>query len=82
MKCNDFSKTINNEIIFKYLTSLFSIINNWENEYVDTKIIDGETWKLSITYLDGYKKEYLGKSKLPFNFEALERLNKKLINEV
>lgn len=78
----DFLKTIDNSVVFRYLESLFSIIGSWQMEYIDTKIIDGDNWKLSITYRDGSKKEYYGKADYPTNFEALERLNQKLINEV
>ena len=45
-------------------------------------MIDGINWDLSIIYYDGNKKEYRGRANYPNNFEAFERLNKKLINEV
>ncbi len=78
----DISKTIDSNVVFKYLESLFSIIDDWKKEYIDTKTIDEEYWNLSITYVDDSKKEYHGKSNYPSNFEAFERLNQKLINEV
>ena len=79
---NDILKSINNILIFKYLDSLYRIIDDWQKEYINTKIIDGDTWKLVITYINGNKKEYYGKSSYPANFEAFERLNQKLIEEV
>lgn len=79
---NDILKSIDNKFVFKYLDSLYRIIDNWEKEYIDTKIIDGDSWKLSIIYINGNKKEYRGKSSYPTNFEAFERLNQKLIDEV
>ena len=45
-------------------------------------MIDGSSWSLSIIYSNGNKKEYSGKSSYPNNFEAFERLNQKLIDEV
>ena len=66
-------------VIFKYLELLFNIIDNWQEKYIDTKIIDGDYWKLSITYIDDSKKEFYGKSNYPTNFEAFERLNQNLI---
>lgn len=78
----DISKTIDNSVVFQYLSSLFSIVDSWKKEYIDTKTIDGEYWVLSITYIDDSKKEYYGKSNYPSNFEAFERLNQRLINEV
>ena len=78
----DISKIVDKEEIFKYLESLFRIIDHWEEEYIDTKIIDGDDWRLSIVYLDGKKKEYYGKAEFPTNFEALERLSQKLVYEV
>lgn len=78
----DISKVINNELVFKYLESLFSIIDDWEECYINNNIIDGNYWKLSIVYLNGNKNEYSGKAYHPNNFEAFERLNQNLINEV
>lgn len=48
----DISKTIDNNVIFKYLESLFCIIDGWKMEYINTKAIDGDYWNLSITYID------------------------------
>ena len=79
---NDISKSIDNKLVFKYLDSLYRIIDGWQKEYIDTRIIDGDSWKLSITYINGSRREYYGKSSYPTNFEALERLNQKLIDEV
>lgn len=79
---NDISKSIDNKLVFKYLDSLYRIIDDWQKEYINTKIIDGDNWKLSIIYANGSKREYYGKSSYPTNFEALERLNQKLIDEV
>ncbi len=79
---NDISKSIDNKFVFKYLDSLYRIIDGWQKEYIDTRIIDGDSWNLSITYINGSKREYYGKSSYPTNFEALERLNQKLIDEV
>jgi len=76
------SRVVDNELIFKYLEHLFRIIDDWRKEYVDTRIIDGGIWKLSINYVNGNKKEYRGKGTYPNNFEAFERLNQKLIIEV
>lgn len=76
------SIVVDNNLIFEYLKSLFCIIDDWKNEYVNTRIIDGDNWKLSIVYTSGNKKEYNGKSNYPNNFEAFERLNQKLIQEV
>lgn len=78
----DISRTIDDNVVFKYLESLFCIIYSWEEEYIDTRTIDGNYWNLSITYLDDSKKEYYGKANYPNNFEAFERLNQKLIEEV
>ena len=82
IKTNDILKSINNELVLKYLDSLYRIIDNWQKEYIDTSVIDGDSWNLSITYVNGNKKEYYGKASYPTNFEALERLNKELIDEV
>lgn len=78
----DITKIADDEEILKYLESLFRIIEHWKEEYIDTKMIDGDDWRLSIIYLDGNKKEYYGKADFPTNFEALERLNQKLVDEV
>lgn len=77
----DISKTVENELIFKYLQALFAITDDWNKEYINMGTIDGDIWKLSIIYTNGNKKEYSGKSCYPINFDAFERLNLKIINE-
>lgn len=73
---------VSEEKIMEYLMNLFCIIDNWKKEYVNTKVIDNSNWKLSIIYSSGNKKEYKGISSYPRNFEAFERLNQKIIDEV
>lgn len=82
IKNNDILISIDNKLVYKYFDSLYRIIDDWQKEYIDTRIIDGDSWKLSITYMDGSKQEYYGKSSYPTNFEAFERLNQQLISEV
>ena len=82
IKYKDISSIISEEKTFEYLRNLFCIIDNWNKEYINTKMIDGSSWNLSIIYSNGNKKEYSGKSSYPNNFEAFERLNQKLIDEV
>ena len=79
---NDIIKSVDNKMVFKYLDNLYRIIDDWQKEYINTRIIDGDSWKLSIAYANGSKREYYGKSSYPTNFEALERLNQELIDEV
>lgn len=82
IKYNNILSTISEEKIFEYLLNLFRIIYNWNEKYIDISVIDGNNWKLSIIYSNGNKKEYIGKSSYPNNFETFERLNRKLIDEV
>lgn len=82
IKYNDIIKSVDNKILFKYLSTLYGIIDNWQNEYIDYQFIDGDNWKLIITYTNGNRKEYFGKSSYPSNFEAFESLNQSLISEV
>ena len=79
---SDFSKPVDNELVFKYLEKLYRITNDWQKEYINTRIIDGNSWKLSITFDSGNKREYYGRASYPTNFEAFERLNQELIDEV
>ena len=78
----DISSIISEEKTLEYLRNLFCIIDNWNKEYINTKMIDSSIWKLSINYSNGNKKEYIGKASYPNNFEAFERLNQSLIDEV
>lgn len=82
IKYKDITSIISEEMFFEYLRNLFSIIDNWNKEYINTIIIDSGNWKLSIIYTNGNKREFIGKSSYPNNFEAFERLNQKLIDEV
>lgn len=79
---NGISKIINNELIFKYLNTLLSIIDDWKEKYSNTKTIDGGDWKLLITYIDNSEKRFYGHAEFPPNFEAIERLNHELIKAV
>lgn len=76
------SSIISKEKTLEYLEKLFCIIDNWDKEYINTNMVDGSSWKLCISYSNGDKKEYRGRSSYPNNFEAFERLNQELINEV
>lgn len=78
----DVLEAVDKEVILNYLEVLYSIIGNWEEEYINTTLISHDYWNLTINFDNGTKKEYRGKSDYPTNFEAFERLNKSLINEV
>ena len=82
IKYKDISSIISEEKFFKYLEKFFCIIDNWDKEYINTNVIDGNNWKLSIIYSNSDEKEYRGKSSFPNNFEAFERLNQELIVDV
>ncbi len=73
---------IDNKLLINYLSSLFSITEDWEEEYIDTTFIDGDSWNLVIIYNNGNSKEYKGTSSFPNNFNSLENLNYKLLSEV
>lgn len=73
------NRQISDEVLFNYLRRFFSIINRWEEEYIDNSIIDGNVWKLVIVYTNGTQTQYRGKAKCPINFDSLEEINYKLI---
>ena len=73
---------IDRERIFNYLETLFRITNRWQKEYYALDTIDGDSWELLINYNNGKIKKYTGHANYPNNFEALERLNQELVNEV
>lgn len=75
-------RKIDRNLAFEYLDAVLGIIDNWKNEYIDTKIIDGDSWKLFIIYVNGKKREYYGRASFPANFEEIERLNVRLMEEV
>ncbi len=82
IKYGNILSVISEEKLFKYLEELLCIIVNWDDEYINTNVIDGSNWKLSIIYFNDNKKEYRGKSSFPNNFVAFESLNQKLIKDV
>ena len=49
---------------------------------ININIIDGGSWSLVIKFLDNSERKYVGRSDEPNNFEAFERLNFRLIEEV
>ena len=50
-------------------------IGAWRNHYNTRRfgyeVLDGTQWCLTITYLDGKKKEYSGSNSYPYNFDEL-----------
>lgn len=68
-------REIKEDEIFNYLNNLFRIIDTWQEEYINTSLIDGDNWELLINYTDGRIKKYSGHAAFPSNFEAFERLN-------
>ena len=79
---NNLSNVIDDEQAMKYLTDLFLIIKHWDNEYINTCLIDNNIWSLSIVFTNDIKREYYGKASYPDNFEAFERLINRIIKEV
>ena len=75
------TKEVEKKLILDYLDVFFRIISEWDNEYIDLETIDGNEWSLTITFENDEKEVFSGKAKYPKNFEAYERLNKKLIKE-
>lgn len=78
---NNVTKDVDVKVIWNYLQTFTKIILDWEDEYIDNNIIGGSSWRLIINYIN-FKKEYLGKGIYPSNFQILENINFKLINEV
>ncbi len=56
IKYKDISSVISEEKTFEYLRNLFCIIDSWDKEYINIKMIDGSSWNLSIIYSNGNKK--------------------------
>ena len=73
---------INEEFLKEYIMKFNGITFNWADEYNNRKIIDGNEWSITIHLLDDTLKTFSGKSLLPNNFDSLEELNNKLIEEV
>lgn len=79
---NNIESSLPNNVILKYIESLYKITNNWQHNYINHTMIDGISWNLSITFEDNTTIEYSGKGDFPNNFESFERLNQSLIKEV
>ena len=70
---NTFIININNESKIQYNNNIVKSIDNISVfKYLDSL----------YGIIDDWQKEYYGKSSYPTNFEAFERLNQKLIDEV
>ena len=79
---NDIVKEINKEIFRKYIRNLYSIIDNWKDEYINSNIIDGDCWSLELNYSNNSKSEYTGRADFPYNFNEFNKINHDLIKEV
>lgn len=78
---NPIIKEIDNNILKEFLDQLFRIIDGWENEYINSNFLDGTEWQLEIKYQDNEVIYYSGKNDFPDNFEYLDRLKYKLLND-
>ena len=78
---NPIIKDIDNEMAKEFLDQLFRIIDGWENEYINSNFLDGIEWQLEIKYQDNEVLYYSGKNDFPDNFEYLDRLKYKLLND-
>ena len=58
------------------------MLDEWEDEYIDRTLTDGDLWNFVITYQNGKEKKYIGRSSYPYNFDAFLDLNREIINEV
>lgn len=74
------SKKLSDEKVFEFFKKLFSLIDNWKDEYINYNIIDGVEWKLEISFTNGKIKRYIGKNDFPNNFEYLDKIKDELIN--
>ncbi|MBP5684604.1 MAG: hypothetical protein J6X02_05055 [Bacilli bacterium] len=79
---NDILLPINKKLASHYLQLLLSITDEWEDEYIDRTLTDGDLWNFVITYQNGKEKKYIGRSSYPYNFDAFLDLNREIINEV
>ena len=70
---NNYNKEIGKDKMKDYLKRFLSIIDNWNQEYVDNQFIDGIDWKLILVY-DQRIKEYKGYGRTPSNFPLLQEL--------
>ncbi len=82
IKYNNELYNIDYELVFKYIRSLYSITEDWKEEYINTTEIDGNSWELIIEYSNDTEKVYSGKSSYPDNFDTFEELIYKTLNEV
>ncbi|ALB29767.1 hypothetical protein [Companilactobacillus heilongjiangensis] len=53
---------------------------NWNHEYNDNHILDGEQWEVEVYYHDGTEVNYYGSNAYPDNFDSLRRIFKPLEN--
>ena len=79
---NHLTVPVTNEILTNYLRTFLNIIASWHEEYLDTSVIDGNTWQITINFLDNPPKIYSGHGCYPANFESLNRLISQIISEV
>jgi|GEM_PF-5742110 len=42
----------------RYIDFVFRLIDSWKEEYIDTTILDGNSWELTIKYKDGGTKTH------------------------
>lgn len=79
---NNLTVPVTKESINTYFITFLNLMTNWQEEYLDTRLIDGSNWQITINFLDNHCKTYSGHGSYPANFEAIERLISQIISEV
>ena len=74
VKYNDKAIKYGYEDIEKNIKSIILMTYDWEREYIDNFIIDGDNWSLSIKYKNGREVNYNGSGKFPYNIDAFEKI--------
>ncbi len=78
----DIIYNIKEDLLKKYLKKFMNITFNWQEEYINNTLLDGQSWEVIILYNDNSFKKYKGHNLTPDNFEVLKRLNDNLLQEV
>lgn len=73
---------INNKLVTQFIDDLYRVIDGWQSSYEDSNLIDRTEWNLQIIYRDGKIQSYSGRNNFPSNFEYLEKINSKLMDNI
>lgn len=69
------TKKIENELVNELIEKLEQLdIQSWDKKYVNSMVLDGETWEIMLTYSNSCQSKYIGQNSYPDNWSEFKKM--------